>query len=141
VGARKTSRVYFLIGLHKTASSWLQTRLFPNLTNVKLLTTRALDQLRLPCGVATVIVSNEGLSGALAPKRPGERTARLERHLKQIESLAPERAIIVRFRKHQSWLQSGLRPEGKKNWTIFQGELCGFLLFARPTMVRNAQTS
>jgi hypothetical protein len=116
------SRIYFHIGLHKTASTWLQTRLFPGLEGVKLFRTRDLEQLDLSGGRETVIVSHEGLSGALVPKHPGERTARLEQDLKQIESLAPDRAIIVGFREHKSWLQSAHAQKAKKGSTISRAQ-------------------
>jgi hypothetical protein len=118
------SRVYFHIGLHKTASTWLQTRLFPSLDGVRLFRTRNLGQVPLS-GVETIIVSHEGLSGELRPKSPGDRSVSLERHLAQIETLASDRAFIVGFREHRSWLQSAYAQKAKKDWAISRTNYVG----------------
>jgi hypothetical protein len=113
--------IFFHIGLHKTASTWFQRHLFPNLTGVQLIKTRNLDKVAVPddSSSATLIVSHEGLSGTLShQKPPGTSSARLAKNLDRMAALAPERAIIIGFREHQAWLQSAYAQRAKKVWGV-----------------------
>jgi hypothetical protein len=107
---------FFHIGLHKTATSWFQHQLFPNLDGVRVLHTKHIGEIALPTeGPLTLIVSHEKLSGRLSPHRqPGDNFKRLVGNLELIAATAPRGAIIVGFREHTSWLHSAFSERAKR---------------------------
>jgi hypothetical protein len=112
-------RIFFHIGLHKTATSWLQTQLFPNLDGVKVLRARRFGEISRylrDCGVETLLVSHEDLGGTIARcKEPGDSERRLKVTLAAIGDTAPHAAIIIGFREHSAWLNSAYAQRAKKN--------------------------
>jgi hypothetical protein len=108
--------VYFHIGLHKTATTWLQRHLFPSLPGVTCLVTRRIAGIARPQGEApTLIVSHEALSGTLSiEKQPGDNKKRLTETLSSIAAAAPGAPIIIGFREHRSWLTAAYAQKAKK---------------------------
>lgn len=116
------AKIFFHVGLHKTATTWFQRQFFPRLENVHVLRTRQLDTIALPADDSpTLIVSHEGLSGTISDlKTPGAPTARLSYSLKVMKRVAPNSAVLIGFREHKSWLQSAFRQRLAKNPNITQ---------------------
>jgi hypothetical protein len=115
------TNIFFHIGLHKTATSWFQRHLFPNLAGVQFLKTRNLDKVILAddSTSTTLIISHEGLSGTVSHQRPpGTSSTRLMKNLEKMAALAPRRSIIIGFREHRSWLQSAHAQRAKKVWGV-----------------------
>jgi hypothetical protein len=108
--------VYFHIGLHKTATTWFQRHLFPNLPGVNCLVTRRIAETANPGGdLSTLIVSHESLSGTLSSeKQPGDNKKRLAETLSSIAAAAPSAPIIIGFREHESWLTAAYAQKAKK---------------------------
>jgi hypothetical protein len=108
--------VFFHIGLHKTASTWFQRHLFPNLAGVNCLVTKHIAEIAKP-GVdgPILIVSHESLSGTLSSeKQPGDNKKRLTKTLGSIAAVAPGAPIIIGFREHGSWLSAAFAQKAKK---------------------------
>ena len=112
----RDGHVYFHIGLHKTATTWLQRHLFPNLPGVNCLVTKRIADITKPQGDApTLIVSHEALSGTLSSeKQPGDNKKRLTETLCSIAAVAPGAPIIIGFREHRSWLSAAYAQKAKK---------------------------
>ena len=108
--------MFFHIGLHKTASSWFQRHLFPNLAGVTCLRTKHIAEIAKPSGGAPIlIVSHESLSGTLSSeKQPGDNKKRLSETLGSIAAVAPGAPIIIGFREHGSWLSAAYAQKAKK---------------------------
>jgi hypothetical protein len=107
--------VYFHIGLHKTATTWLQRHLFPALPSVSCTVTRRLAGVAEPSDGSTLIVSHEALSGTLSSeKQPGDNKKRLTETLSSIAAVSPGAPIIIGFREHRSWLTAAYAQKAKK---------------------------
>jgi hypothetical protein len=108
--------VFFHIGLHKTASTWFQRHLFPNLAGVNCLVTKHIAEIAKPGVDAPIlIVSHESLSGTLSSeKQPGDNKKRLTKTLGSIAAVAPGAPIIIGFREHGSWLSAAFAQKAKK---------------------------
>lgn len=108
----------FHIGLHKTGTTYLQQRVFPNLRGIEYLRWRNIEYyLRLKRG-RTYLTSCEGLSGTTF--------ATLDTRLEAIRNLAamfPGAKVIVGFRDHGGYLASlysqYLRYGGKHRFSDF----------------------
>jgi hypothetical protein len=108
-------QVYFHIGLHKTATTWLQRHLFPALPGVTCMVTRRLGGVAEPRDGSTLIVSHEALSGTLSSeKQPGDNKKRLTETLSSVAEVAPGAPIIIGFREHRSWLTAAYAQKAKK---------------------------
>jgi hypothetical protein len=108
-----TDRVFFHIGLHKTASTWFQSNLFPNMHGLQLIRSRSFDGV-MP-GTRKLLFSSEELGGSLSRKRaPGDSHKRLRESLVRIVAAAPHPAIIVGFREQAAWLDSAYAQRAKK---------------------------
>jgi hypothetical protein len=109
-------RVFFHIGLHKTATTWLQRHFFPNLDGVRLVEEREFEKI-LPAavrGTGVLVVSRETLSGSIARgAEPGDKTRQLVRNLGRISAAAPDAGIIICFREHRAWLASAFAQKAK----------------------------
>jgi hypothetical protein len=123
------TKVFFHIGLYKTATTWFQRQLFPRLDGVEVVRTKYIDRIAAHLNTVTssanapqtIIVSHESLSGSISHKlRPGASCAKLATNLKLIADLVPDRSIIIGFREHGSWLQSAFAQKAKKNFGIDQ---------------------
>lgn len=108
--------MFFHIGLHKTASTWFQRHLFPNLAGVNCLVTKRIADIAKPEDDAPIlIVSHESLSGTLSSeKQPGDNKKRLTETLGSIAAVAPGAPIIIGFREHASWLTAAYAQKAKK---------------------------
>ena len=120
--------MYFHIGLHKTATTWLQRHLFPSLPGVNCLVTRRIAGITRPQGdVPTLIVSHEALSGTLSSeKQPGDNKKRLTETLSSIAAVAPGAPIIIGFREHRSWLTAAYAQKAKKQGVKVERYLATF---------------
>ena len=111
-------RVFFHIGLHKTATTWLQVQLFPNLEGVKLIRTRNIAKVMAVMrsgDPGTLIVSHEGMSGKIGGNAPGDSEHRLTLTLQTIASKVPQAAIIVGFREQSAWINSAFAQRARKS--------------------------
>lgn len=92
---------FFHIGLHKTASTFLQKSVFPNWPGIRYLRHRNVEYfLRLP-DEETYLISSEGLSGAtFAPL--DERC----RGISRLAEMFPDANIIIGFRPHGGFVAS-----------------------------------
>lgn len=108
--------MYFHIGLHKTATTWLQRHLFPSLPGVNCLVTRRIAGIAHPRdNFPILVVSHEALSGTLSSKKqPGDNKKRLAETLSSIAAVAPGAPIIIGFREHRSWLTAAYSQKAKK---------------------------
>jgi hypothetical protein len=114
-------RVFFHIGLHKTATTWFQRHLFPNLAGIECRRSKRIEALGLhrPNG-PTLLVTHESLSGMLASdKQPGDSKRRLLESLSRIAAVARGAPIIVAFREHGSWLGAAYAHKAKKEGVDF----------------------
>lgn len=112
--------IFFHIGLHKTATSWFQEVLFPNIIGVDVLKPEDLSEIELrikspnPPIPNSLIVTWEALSGSLsARKAPGSNRESLQKSLDFIKGLAPQAGIIIGFREHTSWFQAAAAQKAK----------------------------
>jgi hypothetical protein len=102
-------RIFFHIGLHKTATSWFQKRLFPSLDGVRFVHDRQFERhLPMEADVSEILLfSRETLSGGLVwDALPGDKTRGLVEGLTRIAAAAPRAGIIIGFREHADWLNS-----------------------------------
>ena len=108
--------MFFHIGLHKTATTWFQRHLFPNLSGVECVVTRKIAPAAKRQGdPSRLIISHEALSGTLSSeKQPGDNKKRLTETLASIATATPRAAIIIGFRAHESWLTAAYAQKAKK---------------------------
>ncbi len=122
--------VTFHIGLHKTATKWLQRRLFPAIAGLDVIEADCVPEAsaRIAASRAgSVIVSHERMSGMIKDGlQPGTSTARLGRSLADIASLRPEAGIVIGFREHGSWINSAYAQRAKKRSVSPHRYLAGF---------------
>jgi hypothetical protein len=120
--------VFFHIGLHKTATTWFQHHLFPNLAGVKCLVTKRIADIAEPIGDPSIrVVSHESLSGTLSSeKRPGDNKRRLAETLASIAAAAPGAPIIIGFREHESWLAAAYAQKAKKQGVRLEDYIATF---------------
>jgi hypothetical protein len=109
--------VYLHLGLHKTATGWLQRQFFPRL-KLPLYRTRKLEKIAALARGATVdgiIVSHEGLGGRIGDdKAPGDSVRMFEATLDGIAGLPAETKLLIGFREHGAWIGSAYAQRGKK---------------------------
>jgi hypothetical protein len=112
--------IFFHVGLHKTATSWFQEVLFPNLAGIDVLKPEDLRQIELRLKTPSpLIVTWEALSGSLSPRKtPGSNCECLQKSLNFIRELAPKAGIIIGFREHRSWLQAAAAQKAKYKWYV-----------------------
>ena len=110
----------FHIGLHKTATTFLQGCYFPNLIEDD----GTPVSWRRP-GVESIlsgkhrscrIVSQENLSGVLEPEVPGASWARFETFLEALRKSRQTSKIILFIRPHQEWLLSAYVDRVKRGF-------------------------
>jgi hypothetical protein len=112
-----SDKIFFHIGLQKTATTWFQNQLFPSLDGFQVLRTKRIEEITPPkAGGLTLIVSDGRLSGSLSTKKPpGTNSRILSESLDRIATLAGSRAaIIIGFREHRSWLRAAFSQKAKK---------------------------
>ena len=116
-----TDRIFFHIGLHKTATTWFQRHLFPHLAGVECRRSKRIGKICASHGNgSTLLISHESLSGTLSSeKQPGDNKKRLARSLGHITTAKPGAAIIVGFREHASWLGAAYAHRAKKEGVNF----------------------
>ena len=119
--ASVTDKIVFHIGLHKTATTWFQRHLFPNLPGVESRRSKRIDEICAGRGNgATLLISHKSLSGTLSSeKQPGDNKKRLAQSLAHITTAKPGAAIIVGFRGHASWLGAAYAHKAKKEGVNF----------------------
>lgn len=121
------AKVFFHIGMHKTATGWFQRQLFPNIHDIRLINSKKVDEIagsmetlegqtRPRENADVIIVSHEGLGGSISWGRtPGETTERLSRNLRALMKLRPDASVIVGYREQGRWLASAFAQRaGKK---------------------------
>ena len=112
-------KIYFHIGLHKTATGWFQKCFFPSLSGINTYVIPQDDAIRRIARQknGTHIISSESLSGTLSSqKQPGDYRIRTIERLDFIRSVAPNARIIVGFREQESWINSAYLHKAKKGW-------------------------
>ena len=117
-----TGRVFFHIGLHKTATTWFQRQLFPRLAGIRYRRSKRIKETFARQGNGSILlISHESLSGTLATdKRPGDYKGRLAQSLAEISAVKRDAAIIVGFREHASWLGAAHAHKAKKEGVDFE---------------------
>lgn len=101
------SQISFHVGLGKTASTFLQKRLFPRLEGVHYLPTgryRSSKQLIAKSESPKILVSREF-------------DRQFEQEVRWFTSTYPQARIIVVFRRHSSWVASQYRRQVKNGFT------------------------
>jgi hypothetical protein len=95
----------FHVGLHKTATTFLQMQIFPQLVGVGFVPppARVRSILALAGSSSTLVVSDEGLSGI--PFEPGW-LAQFEANMRGLARLHPGAGIIIGFRSHADLIRS-----------------------------------
>jgi len=121
-GETALTNVFFHIGMHKTATTWFQHQLFPNLKGVQVLHMRHVAKVPIPDPDApTLIVSHAGLSATLSVnKTPGTNSQWLADNLRRIQEVAPDSHIIIGFREQRSWLHAAYCNKAKKTRGVSQ---------------------
>jgi hypothetical protein len=109
--------VYLHLGLHKTATGWLQRQFFPRL-GLPLYRTRKLERIAgLAVGAPAdrIIVSHEGLGGRISDdKAPGDSLRMFQATLDGIAELPATTKLLVGFREQSAWIGSAYAQRGKK---------------------------
>jgi hypothetical protein len=109
--------LYLHLGLHKTATGWLQRQFFPRL-GLPLYRTRKLDRIAaLAAGSEAdrIIVSHEGLGGKISDdKAPGDSLRIFAETLAGLGAVEAETRLVLGFREHVSWVGSAYAQRGKK---------------------------
>lgn len=109
--------VYLHLGLHKTATGWLQRQFFPRL-ELPLHRTRKLEKIAALAAESSdeaVIVSHEGLGGRIGDdKAPGDALNTFQATLDGIAGLPAEAKVLIGFREHEAWISSAYAQRGKK---------------------------
>ncbi len=109
--------VYLHLGLHKTATGWLQRQFFPRL-GLPLHRTRKMEKiaaLAAEPGTEALIVSHEGLGGRIGDdKAPGDALNTFEATLRGIDGLPARSKVLIGFREHSAWIGSAYAQRGKK---------------------------
>ena len=105
----------FHIGLHKTATTWFQSALFPSFSEFGLCLERKPARIIKAAQQGPLIVSDEGLCGTLSElKSPGDYRARMMRGLAVIREVAPGEPVIVGFREQRAWINAAYHQKAKK---------------------------
>lgn len=114
------NRIFFHVGLHKTATSWFQEVLFPNIAGIDVLKPEELSEIKSQANNPNpLIVSWEAMSGSLSPRKaPGSNSACLHKSLCCIHEMAPHAGIIIGFREHQAWLRAAAAQKAKYKWYV-----------------------
>lgn len=117
------TNVFFHIGMHKTATSWFQRQLFPNIDGASLISSKKMDEIAAALAAfeaqkfgnaAILLLSHEGLGGSISWERePGETLERLSRNLAALMTLRPDAAVIIGYREHEGWLASAFAQRAK----------------------------
>jgi hypothetical protein len=109
--------IYLHLGLHKTATGWLQRQFFPRL-GLPLHRTRKLEKIAVLAAAARgdrIIVSHEGLGGRISDdKAPGDSLRMFEATLDSITELPATSKLLIGFREHSDWISSAYAQRGKK---------------------------
>jgi hypothetical protein len=114
------------IGLPKTASTYLQANLFPQLLaasgypctpyhkehRAMAMLRRALTDPEQLCEQR--ILSNEHLAASIHPKQPGESWGNFQEFLTCAAPLTPQPRVLFMVREHQSWLWSSYLQRYKR---------------------------
>lgn len=134
----RMTNVFFHIGMHKTATSWFQRQLFPNIDGAYLISSKKMDEIAAALAAfdaqtsresTVLVVSHEGLGGSISwDRRPGETLERLSRNLAALMTLRPDAAVIIGYRKHEGWLRLRIRAAGKAELGHHLGGLFGAIL-------------
>lgn len=110
--------IFFHIGLHKTATGWLQRQLFPSLP-LPIYRTRKFDKigdLAADPSTDAIIISHEGLGGRISDsKAPGDTMAIFSSTIARIADLPIEGKVLIGFREHAAWINSAYAQRGKKS--------------------------
>lgn len=104
------NNIWVHIGLHKTATTFLQQEVFPKIPGVFFVPPGGSlsGMLRCPRGT-NMLVSDESLSGKPWSRPPDPRYSwRADRELRltNLAALVPRARIIVCFRRHRGWILS-----------------------------------
>jgi hypothetical protein len=109
--------VFFHLGLHKTATSWLQNQLFPKLP-LPVHRTQKLEKLDDKIArhsEEAILISHEGLGGCIDDsKAPGDALRTFQTTLAHIARSWPNGKILIGFREHVAWMNSAYTQRAKK---------------------------
>jgi hypothetical protein len=115
---RLAKTVYFHLGLHKTATSWLQRQVFPGL-GLSVYRTRKfekIEQLAVNGAAGAILVSHEGLGGRISDeKAPGDALAVFTSTIERITAIHKNSKVLIGFREHADWINSAYAQRGKKH--------------------------
>ena len=107
--------MFFHIDLHKTASTWFQRHLFPNLAGVNCLVTKYIAEIAKPGDDAPIFIARMSpRAERSSEKQPGDNKERLAEMLGSIAAVAPGAPMIIGFREHGSWLSAAYAQKAKK---------------------------
>lgn len=98
-------QIFFHLGLPKTASTFLQRKVFPNLQDINFFKKRRFHQYKY---INVKNASNNYLFSS-------EFDFELSNKLKEISGTHPDAGIILVFRKHGNWLESKYKYYIRKN--------------------------
>jgi hypothetical protein len=130
--------IYIHIGMHKTATTFLQDNLFPKLENSEFIRGDSkigeiLDDINYSHPIAVdieqkreeieieiseiekenILISREGLVGNMANSY-----LEFDKNMDFIYKLFPDAKIILTFRRQDSWLESAFKQTLHEGWTI-----------------------
>jgi hypothetical protein len=110
------SAVYFHLGLHKTATSWLQRQVFPKLP-LAVHRTRKFEKISdiIQRSERNIIISHEGLGGRISvDKAPGDALDVFISTLDQVAQLSAAASVLIGFREHVAWINSAYAQRARK---------------------------
>jgi len=122
----KNNEIYIHVGLHKTATTFLQEEIFPKLDGVKYYNLLKMKNrhfiLTIPNKKGKILISDEDLSG-----QPWILNKKYNANMRKdiaytLYTLFPDAKIIVGIRDKQSWYDSVFRQCKKMNPTITRNE-------------------
>jgi hypothetical protein len=109
--------VFFHLGLHKTATSWLQRRLFPTLA-IPVIRTRKFERIErfiAQQSASKILISHEGLGGRIGDdKAPGDSLRMFQSTIERIARLPCDGKVVIGFREHIAWINSAYAQRDKK---------------------------
>ena len=113
------SEIYIHVGLHKTATTFLQKEIFPKLEGIKYYNLLESKNRQLLLALAKedgkILISDEDLSGSPWIFEAGYNASLRYKILYTLHDLFPDAKIIVGVREKSSWLKSVYKQARKMN--------------------------
>jgi hypothetical protein len=96
-----SSNLVFHIGLHKTGTTFLQSKIFPNVAGIDYMVWRNLEYFLRLDETRRYLISCEGLSGYTFASREAR-----EKSIRSLGEMFPDARIIIVFRPHGDFVSS-----------------------------------